>query len=267
MNEFEVGNFWNKNAPIWTSMVRAGYDVYRDYLNTPAFFKIMPNIKGMKGIDIGCGEGYNTRLLAEEGAMLDAIDVAPAFVESAKAMEKEFPLGIKYSVASANQLPFLNESFEFVTSFMCFMDIPNPEKALDEAFRVLKPGGFFQFSIEHPCFKTSYLKKLKNEKGITYAFALGDYFLNTDGKIEEWIFGNAPNEIKDKVRKFKIPNFHKTLSFWINSVIKSGFLIEEIHEPYPDDDLIRKKPSLQSAQIVSYFLQIRCRKASLLTKF
>ena len=260
MNEMEVGNCWNKNAPVWTDLVRAGYDVYRDYLNTPAFFEIMPDIKGMKGIDIGCGEGYNTRLLAENGAMLDAIDIAPAFIESAWAMEKEFPLGINYSVASATEIPFPNEKFHFATSFMCLMDIANLEKALDEAFRVLKPGGFFQFSIEHPCFKTSYLKKLKDDKGITYAFEVGDYFSDTSGKIEEWIFGAAPDEIKDKVRKFKIPNFHRTLAFWINSIVKSGFIIEKVNEPYPADELILQKPSLQGAQVVSYFLQIRCRK-------
>ncbi len=261
MNEIEVGNYWNNNAPVWIKLVRAGYDVYRDYLNTPAFFEILPDIKNMRGIDIGCGEGYNTRLLANQGAILEAIDIAPAFIESAKAMEKEFTLRINYSVASATQLPFQNESFDFATSFMCFMDIPDSEKAIKEIYRVLKPEGFLQFSIEHPCFKTPYLKKVKNTEGKTYAYEVGSYFSDTNGKIEEWIFGNAPDILKSTLQKFKVPSFHKTLSFWINMLIKNGFVIELVNEPYPSDEVLQKIPSMHGAQVVSYFLHIRCRKS------
>jgi hypothetical protein len=142
------------------------------------------------------------------------------------------------------------------------MDIPDLEKALSEAYRVIKPGGFFQFSIEHPCFKTSHFKKVLNKDGQTCAFEVGGYFLNTDGKIEEWIFGDAPEEKKRKTPKFKIPNYHRTLSFWLNAVIKAGFFIEQVHEPYPDDEAVKEKPALQGARVVSYFLHIRCRKSA-----
>jgi SAM-dependent methyltransferase len=260
MNETEVGQYWNRNAPVWTNLVRAGYDVHRDYLNTPAFFATLPDIKNKEGIDIGCGEGYNTRLLADRGAILQAIDIAPAFIESAEVIEREFPLGIHYAVASATQLPFQNERFDFAVSFMCLMDLPEPEKAIQEAYRVLKPGSFFQFSIEHPCFKPPYLKKLRNTEGKTYAVAVGKYFSGNDGEIEQWIFGNTPPQIKEQTPQFQVPRFHRTLTFWMNAVINAGFSIEEINEPCPSDEHIREKPSLQSASVVGYFLHIRCRK-------
>ena len=41
---------------------------YRDYLNTPAFFDMLTDVNGLFGLDIGCSEGRNTRLLAERGA-------------------------------------------------------------------------------------------------------------------------------------------------------------------------------------------------------
>ena len=44
MNHKEVGRYWDKNAEVWTRLSRAGYDVYRDYLNTPAFFKMLPDV-------------------------------------------------------------------------------------------------------------------------------------------------------------------------------------------------------------------------------
>jgi hypothetical protein len=40
MNHEEAVRFWNANADTWTKLARAGYDVYRDYLNTPAFFRV-----------------------------------------------------------------------------------------------------------------------------------------------------------------------------------------------------------------------------------
>ena len=62
---------------------RAGYDVYRDYLNTPAFFAILPDVRGLIGLDIRCGEGHNTRLLAHRGARVMGIDASPTFIRYA----------------------------------------------------------------------------------------------------------------------------------------------------------------------------------------
>jgi hypothetical protein len=61
MNHEEAGRYWNANAEAWTTLARAGYDIYRDFLNTPAFFEILPDVTRLHGIDIGCGEGYDTR--------------------------------------------------------------------------------------------------------------------------------------------------------------------------------------------------------------
>ena len=68
MNHTEAGKYWNDNAHAWTQLARAGYDVYRDHLNTPAFFAMLPEVRGLAGLDIGCGGGHNTRLLARRGA-------------------------------------------------------------------------------------------------------------------------------------------------------------------------------------------------------
>ncbi len=262
MTEKEAGQYWNNNAEAWTALARAGFDVYRDYLNTPAFFDMLPNVEGLSGIDIGCGEGYNTRLLANasNGAQLKAIDIAETFIEKAREVEAQNPLGIEYTVASATELPFENARFDFATSFMCLMDIPNPELALQEAYRVLKPGGFLQFSISHPCFSTPHRKNLRRWFGPTYAIEVGEYFNHFHGAIEEWIFGKAPAELKNKFPKFKVPRFNRTLTQWLNAIMDAGFRIERVNEPYPDDEMIKKQPYLQDAQVVAYFLHVRCRK-------
>ncbi len=124
MDHNDVGRLWNENAEAWTELARAGCDVYRDGLNTPAFFEILPDVRGLCGLDIGCGEGHNTRLLAERGARMTAIDIAEQFVHHARAEESAKPKGIEYKVASAVDLPYSNAQFDFATAFMSFMDIP-----------------------------------------------------------------------------------------------------------------------------------------------
>lgn len=127
MTHVEAGQYWNRNAEAWTVLTRAGYDVYRDHLNTPAFLAMLPDIHGLVGLDIGCGEGHNTRLLAARGVRMSAIDIAETFINHAMQHEVENPLGISYQVASAVELPFPDGSFDFTTSFMCLMDRTRPK--------------------------------------------------------------------------------------------------------------------------------------------
>lgn len=260
MDHEEVGRFWNANADSWTKLARAGYDVYRDFLNTPAFFAMLPNVIGLSGLDIGCGEGHNTRLLAQRRALVTAIDISEVFVAHAKQLEEQEPLGIDYRVASAVDLPFADATFDFATAFMSLMDIPETDRALAEAYRVLKPGGFLQFSITHPCFDTPHRRNLRNENGLTYAIEVGDYFRNLEGEITEWLFGAAPPEVKQGLPKFKTPRFTRTVSQWLNLLIETGFQLERIEEPRPGDETVRACPDMQDAQVVAYFLHIRARK-------
>src|SRR5881394_1521355 len=105
MDHNEAGRLWNESAESWTKLARAGYDVYRDHLNTPAFFAMLPDVAGLTGLDIGCGEGHNTRLLARRGAWVTGLDISEVFVAHARRAEAEEPLGIAYRVGSAAALP------------------------------------------------------------------------------------------------------------------------------------------------------------------
>jgi SAM-dependent methyltransferase len=260
LNHEDVGRFWEGNAEAWTTLARAGYDVYRDGFNTPAFFAMLPDVKGPVGLDIGCGEGHNTRLIAGRGARMTGVDISPTFVRYANEAEEEHPLGIRYEVASAANLPFEDASFDFATAFMSLMDMPETGRVLAEVFRVLRLGGFLQFSITHPCFDTSHRKDVRGEDGLSYAVEVGGYFRRLDGEVEEWIFSAAPPEVREGLRPFLVPRFTRTLSEWLNLLIDSGFVLERLGEPRPSDEAVREQPRLQDAQVVPYFLHVRARK-------
>jgi ubiquinone/menaquinone biosynthesis C-methylase UbiE len=260
MDHTKVGRYWNENADAWTRLARAGYDVYRDYLNTPAFFNLLPDVTGLLGLDIGCGEGHNTRLLAKRGARVIAIDISEGFIRHAKQLEGQESSGIDYQIASAVELPFADSTFDFATGFMSFMDIPETDGVLAESYRVLKPGGFLQFSITHPCYDTPHRRNLRDEKGLTYAIEVGGYFENLQGDIVEWLFSAAPPQVREGLPKFKVPRFTRTISQWLNLLIETGFLLERIAEPRPSDQTVCECPDIQDTQVVAYFLHIRARK-------
>jgi ubiquinone/menaquinone biosynthesis C-methylase UbiE len=256
----EVRRYWESNARAWTTLSRQGWDVYRDALNTPAFLAFLPEIGGGTGLDIGCGEGHNTRLLAARGARMVGVDFVSTFIEAARETEREHPLGIHYVISSAQDLPFASGRFDFGTAFMSLMDMPRPQAALGEAWRVLRPGGFLQWSITHPCFFPPHRRQVQNGRGEPSAVELGRYFDRIDGEIDRWTFSAAPPEARNAWLPFEIPRFHRTLSEWLNAVVDAGFTIERIAEPHADEETARQVPRIADTRIVAYYLHVRCRK-------
>lgn len=116
MKRAEVARYWEANAETWTRHARAGYDIYRDLLNTPAFLDILPPVRGLSGLGISCGEGSNTRALVWLGAKMQAIDVAPTFIRHACDTEPAEWLGITCLVADATDMPFASGAFGFITA-------------------------------------------------------------------------------------------------------------------------------------------------------
>ena len=95
-------------------------------------------------LDVGCGTGYLLELLAaEKPARYCGLDLSPEMIKMAE--KKQIP-GAEYTVGSSESLPFEKESFDAVTCSQSFHHYPHPQKAMAEAFRVLKPGGLYILS-------------------------------------------------------------------------------------------------------------------------
>jgi ubiquinone/menaquinone biosynthesis C-methylase UbiE len=121
------------------------------------------------------------------------------FVRYARDEERSHPAGIRYAAASAQSLPFRDAAFDFATAFMSLMDMPEPHAALREAWRVLRPGGFLQFSIMHPCFDPPYRKLLRDSQGFAYALEVGGYFDTT--RRDESTSGCPPRRRRPRRRR------------------------------------------------------------------
>jgi ubiquinone/menaquinone biosynthesis C-methylase UbiE len=257
--EAQVARHWDRNAHMWAREVRAGHDAYRELYNNPAMLAFVGDFDGMNVLDAGCGEGYQTRILARRAARMTGVDLSPAMIELARDEERRAPLGIRYEVASYCAMPmFADESFDAAVSFMALMDGPDFPAAMSEIRRVLRPGAALAFSILHPCFATRGFNWIRDETGREIALTQAEYF-NDQPWLERWKFSKAPDA--SQVEDFALPRFDRTLSQYLNAVIAAGFVLGEINEPRPSVEACREHPWLERwRQHAPLFLYVRALK-------
>ncbi len=95
-------------------------------------------------LDVGCGTGYLIDLLAKDRpARYRGLDLSGEMIKMARA--KQIP-GAEFSEGTADRLPWADGSFDVVTCSQSFHHYPDPEKAMAEALRVLRPGGLYILS-------------------------------------------------------------------------------------------------------------------------
>ena len=241
-SEEDVARYWDQNADLWSDHVRRGWDAYREHYNNPAFLAFLGDVAGKSVLDAGCGEGHNTRILARQGAHVVGIDISTRMIALARAEEEREPLGIRYEVASYSDLSvFLDASFDLVVSSMALMDGPDFGGAIREFFRLLRARGKLAFSISHPCFMTRGYAWERDAQGNCVRLLVADYF-DDEPWVERWSFSESP--LPEDTPPFAVPVFPRTLSYYLNTLIRSGFVLTEVHEPRPSEEMCREHPWL-----------------------
>jgi len=208
------------------------------YYERPATISLLPEVKGKRVLDAGCGPGVYSEWLIEHGAEVVAVDASPKMVKLAKQR-----LGKKADVRQANlaePLPSLeSSSFDLVVSPLVLDYIQDWRSTFAEVYRVLRPSGHFVFSVTHPLFDYIYFKS-------------NNYF-ETELVSVEW-------RGFESVR-VHMPSFRRPLSEALNPLIEVGFFLERIIEPKPTEEFKNADPKhFEELSRQPCFICIRVRK-------
>ncbi|MGC8979343.1 class I SAM-dependent methyltransferase [Caldisericum sp.] len=105
--------------------------------------------KDKRVLEVGVGDGIDHLELAKAGAILTGIDITPKSIELTKQNLELHGYKSTLFVADAEILPFEDSIFDAVYSFGVLHHVPNIQKAINEIYRVLKPGGKAVVSLYH----------------------------------------------------------------------------------------------------------------------
>ncbi|NEO98928.1 MAG: methyltransferase domain-containing protein [Symploca sp. SIO2E9] len=136
------GYFEDLNAPNDEQVLIAACDRLNQYMLSQS------NIDAdARTLDVGCGNGNTAIYIAQEtNCAVVGVDISNNHIQSAQTKAQDFPnLRLDFNQGSATNLPFEDESFSHVWSQGTLLHISQREVALQEIYRVLKPGGIFVF--------------------------------------------------------------------------------------------------------------------------
>jgi ubiquinone/menaquinone biosynthesis C-methylase UbiE len=202
----------------WYDGWLGGRSMHNDPFFAPSL-PLMGKLRGLRICDLACGQGRVARYLADQGARVVTIDASAKLLEIARRHEAAEPRSIEYRHADAWTLDGFDDcSFDGVVSFMALMDISDLPMTLRAVTRVLKPGGWFVFTIIHPCYNPAPSGELMTADGIvrTVSGYFAEGFWRSDART------GPPG---------KVGSYHRMLSTYVNGLHEVGLTIEQMVEP------------------------------------
>jgi len=143
---FQIYSYCSKNC---RSIERWPSYFHRRYLEFISYMELFPNKRPDRVLELGCGIGYQSAMLAQVAGTVIATDLpdedlqshAPGMLQ-AQLLHRQLDVkNVELVGCSAENLPFDDNSFDMVYSSHVLEHIPDQIKALNEIYRVLKPGG------------------------------------------------------------------------------------------------------------------------------
>ena len=235
-----VNDILLRNKRSWDAMADSWFGTtalpaYGDLIPTEDKLKLFPNLCGKKVFDIGCGSGHSLNWCAEKGASeLWGLDISTKQIENAKQLLKGkgyAPNLLNFPMESNSGIP--KEYFDVVYSIYAIGWTTDLQATLNNIASYLKKDGIFIFSWDHP------LMRCVNVQDDKIVFD-GCYF--NEDNLSCMLRGN---EITIRNRK---------MSTYINSLAKSGLMVEQLIEE-TDNEALASAAEVSSKYYSSYKAQ------------
>lgn len=224
-------NGWEESAEAWISTVGPDGDFARRFVLDAPMLDRVQLAEAKNALDVGCGEGRFSRMLAARGLSTAGIDPSESLVGRAKLLHPEGD----YRVAHAEDLPFEDEAFDLVVAYLSLIDIPDIRAAISEMNRVLRAGGHLLIS------NLTSFGSAGNPNGWRGAPDGSRYYTFDHYMTErsDWIgWGNL-----------RVLNWHRPLSTYMSLLLETGLQLRYFDEPLPSGgnaeqtEIFRRVPS------------------------
>jgi SAM-dependent methyltransferase len=186
----------------------------------PNLLRIVEPTRNKNILEIGCGEGFIARALAEKGATVLASDIAPELVDIARQQEG----GPEYHVSSSDDLSWVRlRSQDVVVAVLTLQNTEHLEESMKQVSRTLYPGGRFVFVINHPTFR------IPKATSWGYDQADGVQYRRVDGYL------SARSEKMDmhpgaRGKKSFTYSYHRSLQDYMKALRGAGFCVTRLEE-------------------------------------
>ncbi|WP_301098347.1 class I SAM-dependent methyltransferase [Otariodibacter sp.] len=199
-----------------------------EIIEKPTMFSLLPNLKGKKVLDLGCGVGAHLDHYLELGAKLVVgLDLSESMLAEAKdtfAKHHQDPTAYNFYCLPMEDLDqIVEEEFDFITSSFAFHYIEDFPALLNKISKKLVSNGQLIFSQEHPittCFREgNRWEKDENKQQVAYRL---NYYREEGERDRNWF-------------KQSFKTYHRTFATLCNQLIESGFMIEKVEEPMLQD--------------------------------
>ncbi|WP_027087463.1 class I SAM-dependent methyltransferase [Cohnella panacarvi] len=186
--------------------------------------KLLPDFKGKRVLDLGCGYGWHCIHAMEQGASsVVGVDLSRKMLEVAKS-KTYFPQ-IRYECCAIEDVDYPEESFEVVLSSLAIHYVADYERLVRKIYRMLKAGGHFVFTVEHPVFTAHGSQDWHySEQGEILHFPVDHYY--DEGERATVFLGE------------KVIKYHRTLTTYLGSLLSNGFTVNRIVEPQPPENMM-----------------------------
>ena len=208
--------------------------------------KMLPDFNGKRVLDLGCGFGWHCRYAIERGATFAlGIDLSGKMLDKAREINPS-PL-IEYKRIAIEDFDFAPNSFDIVISSLTFHYLESFDTVCTEVYKCLTQEGVFVFSVEHPVFT---------------AYGNQDWIYDSEGKPAHW---PVDHYFQEGIRHARflgedVTKYHKTLTTYVNGLIKAGFCITHLVEPQPDESMLDTVPGMRDELRRPMMLLIAARK-------
>ncbi|NQE70726.1 Ubiquinone biosynthesis O-methyltransferase [Nocardia gamkensis] len=243
VDDMYVTRSWEDNAERWDEVFDAEGDESRKYHGDAPLLTLLGDVRDARVLDLGCGNGYLSRILAGSGAHVVGVDPSEKMVALAREREIREPLGVAFEVASADDLSeFADARFDIIVANHVLTAIMDLGDALVEANRVLLPGGRLVALFSHPCFSCgprTWISPVPDsprpEENTGYV--VDHYFRTGTYAIEGWE-GFSP-----------VPYIHRPLKEYWQAFRGAGFAVDDFDEPVVTERGLAELPQWRVAQL------------------